>query len=453
LTLIEYINSLKSKKVAVIGIGISNEPLINMLLESGIEVTARDKASYEQLGETALRLERLGARLVLGSAYLDNLTEDVVFRTPGLKPGTPELKKAVENGSVLTSEMDVFFEVCPCPIIAVTGSDGKSTTTTVISEMLKAAGKTARLGGNIGRPLLADTAKIRPEDYAVVELSSFQLMTMKRSPHIAVITNITPNHLDYHSSMEEYAEAKSNIFIYQKKDDLLVLNADNDITASYASKAAGEVRLFSRRERPDNGCFCDGKSIYFNDIKIMDAKDILLPGVHNIENYMAAFAAVIDIAGAEALKNAAASFGGVEHRMELVRTLRGVRYYNDSIGTSPTRSMAGLKSFDRKVILIAGGYDKHIPYDVLGPVINEKVKVLVLNGATAPKIKEAVLNAGGEKPLIIENGDFKGAVLQAASMAADGDVVILSPASAAFDQFKNFEERGTCFKKIINELS
>ncbi len=394
----------------------------------------------------------MGARLVLGGNYLESLTEDVIFRTPGLKPNTPELMKAVRSGSVLTSEMEVFFEVCPCQIIAVTGSDGKSTTTTVIYEMLKAAGKAVRLGGNIGRPLLADAAKISPEDYAVLELSSFQLMTLRRSPRIAVITNVTPNHLDYHASMEEYAEAKSNIFRHQDKGGLLVLNADNEIAAGFASEAKGEVRLFSRRQRPENGCFYDGSGIYFNGAKIMEANKILLPGVHNIENYMAAFAAVVDIAGTEACRSVAESFGGVEHRIELVRTLRGVRYYNDSIGTSPTRSMAGLNSFDKKVILIAGGYDKHIPYDDLGPAINRKVKILVLNGATAPKIKEAVLKAPGEKPLIIESGDFRSAVLQAAAAAKEGDVVLLSPASAAFDQFKNFEERGNYFKKIIKDL-
>ncbi len=448
----DYLNTLKNKRVAVIGIGVSNEPLIRMLLESGVEVTARDRASRERLGDTAGKLEKLGARLMLGDGYLDGLGEDVIFRTPGLKPGTPELVRAAENGSELTSEMEVFFKVCPCRIIAVTGSDGKSTTTTVISKILEASGKTVHLGGNIGRPLLADAPSIMPEDWAVLELSSFQLMTMTESPHIAVITNISPNHLDYHSSMDEYVEAKRNIFRYQGRDGLLVLNADNEITAAMARQAAGEVRFFSRRAKPENGCWYDGEAIYFNGTRLIDAKDILLPGLHNIENYMAAFAAAIDAAGADACRSVAETFRGVEHRIELVRTLRGVRYYNDSIATSPTRCIAGLNSFEQKVILIAGGYDKHIPYDVLGPVINEKVKVLVLNGATAPKIRETVEAAPGEKPLILENSDFKGAVLQAAAAASEGDVVLLSPASAAFDQFKNFEERGNCYKQIIREL-
>lgn len=449
----DYLSSLKGKTVSVIGIGISNQPLLELLLKNKISVTARDKADREALGEAALRLEALGARLILGDKYLEGLSEDVIFRTPGLKPGTPQLVSAAEKGSSVTSEMEVFFEVCPCPIIAVTGSDGKTTTTTIISKILEAAGKTVHLGGNIGRPLLADADKIRPDDYAVVELSSFQLMTMRRSPHIAVITNITPNHLDYHSSMEEYTQAKCNVFRYQGPGDLLVLNADNSITASLAGEARGRLRMFSRRERPSDGCFYDRKTVYFNGEPVIDGDEILLPGLHNIENYMAAFAAVYDIAGREACRSVAKTFGGVEHRMELVRVHKGVRYYNDSIASSPTRSTAGLKTFGKKVIIIAGGYDKHIPYEDFGPVINSTVKVLVLTGQTAPLIKEAVLKAEGERPKIIEEEDFKTAVLKAAAEAKDGDVVILSPASASFDRFKNFEERGNYFKQIVAELT
>jgi UDP-N-acetylmuramoylalanine--D-glutamate ligase len=449
----EYLLSLKGKTVSVIGIGISNQPLIELLLKNNISVTARDRAGREALGDIAARFEALGAKLILGDNYLDNLNEAVIFRTPGLKPSTPELVKAIENGAVVTSEMEVFFEVCPCPIIAVTGSDGKTTTTTIVSKILETAGKTVHLGGNIGRPLLADADKISPNDWAVLELSSFQLMTMKQSPKIAIITNITPNHLDYHSSMEEYTEAKCNVFKYQKPGDLLVLNADYQSTAVLAGEAKGSLRMFSSKAKPMDGCYYDGKTVYFNDEPVIDGSEILLPGLHNIENYMAAFAAVCDIAGKEACRLVAETFGGVEHRVELVRVHKGVRYYNDSIASSPTRSTAGLKTFGKKVILIAGGYDKHIPYDDFGPIVNQTVKVLVLTGQTAPLIKEAVLKAEGEKPKIIEEEDFKTAVLKAAAEASDGDVVILSPASASFGRFKNFEERGNYFKNIVMNIN
>ncbi|MBP5165949.1 MAG: UDP-N-acetylmuramoyl-L-alanine--D-glutamate ligase [Oscillospiraceae bacterium] len=432
----EYVSALKNKRVAVIGIGVSNEPLIKLLRDGGVDVTARDKTR---------KGEELGVRLITGEGYLDDIDEDVVFRSPGIRPDKIKLRP----GAVLTSEMEAFFELCPCPIIAVTGSDGKTTTSTLIAKLLEAAGKKVWLGGNIGRPLLADCDKIEPDDRAVVELSSFQLMSMRRSAHTAVITNVAPNHLDWHTSMDEYVRAKKNIYLYQQPGDVFVTNADNEITRSFASET---TRLFSMKEKQPNGCSYDGKSIYFGDEEIVRRSDILLPGDHNIENYMAAFAAVYDTVGKKACVETARSFGGVEHRIELVRELRGVKYYNDSIASSPSRCIAGLRSFEGRVILIAGGYDKHIPYDVLGPVINEKVKTLILTGQTAPKIKEAVLSAGGEKPRIIETDDLGRAVLAAAAEAGEGDTVLLSPASASFDQFKNFEQRGNYFKKIVSEL-
>lgn len=432
----EYLSALKDKKIAVIGIGVSNEPLIRLLRDSGADVTARDK--NDKGGE-------LGVKLVTGEGYLDNIDEDVIFRSPGVRPD----KIKARPGAVITSEMEAFFEVCPCPIIAITGSDGKTTTATITARLLEAAGKKVWLGGNIGRPLLSCSGEISPDDWAVVELSSFQLMSMRRSAHIAVITNIAPNHLDWHVSMEEYVNAKRAIYAYQKPGDIFVTNADNEITRSFAS--AG-TRLFSMRERVDNGCRFDGESIYFGSEKVLDRRDILLPGLHNIENYMAAIAAVYDIVGREACLKTARTFKGVEHRIELVREKDGVKYYNDSIASSPSRTIAGLNSFEGRVILIAGGYDKHIPYDVLGPVINRKVKRLILTGQTAGKIKQAVLDAEGEKPQITETEDLRAAVIAAAAAAVPGDVVIMSPASASFDSFKNFEERGNYFKQTVSEL-
>ena len=457
MTLRDYIESLQHKTVAVIGIGVSNTPLLELLLAEGIRVTACDKRSREQMGEQAEQLEQLGCELHLGADYLKDLDADVIFRTPGLRPDVPEIAACVGRGAVLTSEMEVFFEVCPCPIIAVTGSDGKTTTTTIIAELLKAAGKRVWVGGNIGHPLLCEADGMLATDYAVLELSSFQLMTMKHSPHIAVVTNLAPNHLDVHRDMAEYVAAKENIFRHQSGEDVAVFNADNAVTAEQSRRAPGRARLFSRQDEVADGVFLRGEDIVCRsggrERVVMTAGDIKIPGVHNVENYMAAIAAVDGLVPDEVIRRFAREFGGVEHRIELVRTYRGVRYYNDSIASSPSRTIAGLRSFHEKVILIAGGYDKHIPFDVLGPEIVEHVKLLVLCGATADKIRAAVENAPGYepgKPEIRDVTPFTAAVEAARDRAQPGDVVTLSPACAAFDQFKNFAERGKFFKSIVN---
>ncbi len=456
-----YLAGLKGKSVAVIGVGVSNTPLIKILLRAGISVTACDKRRREDFGGQIEALESLGATVYLGEDYLNHLRgQDVIFRTPGMRPDLPQLTAAVERGSVLTSEMEVFFQVCPCPILGVTGSDGKTTTTTIIAELLKATGKTVHLGGNIGKPLLPDVVMMEPSDLAVVELSSFQLMTMDRSPHIAVVTNLAPNHLDVHKSMGEYISAKENIFTHQGPEDRVILNADNDITRAFAAGAPGRVTLFSRREDPEgDSVFLRDDAIWLRaggeERKVLSRREILLPGDHNVENYMAAIAAVRDFVPAEVIRSFASKFSGVEHRIELVRNLKGVRYYNDSIASSPTRTMAGLKCFPEKVILIAGGYDKHIPFDDLGPAIVQHVKRLILTGDTSSKIRAAVENAPGYgqgTPVIEEYHDFRDAVIAAHRAAETGDVVLLSPACASFDKFRNFMERGDTFKKIIREL-
>ena len=457
LNLDEYFKSLRGKRIAVLGLGVSNRPLVRLLLSYGCRVTGCDKTSREKLDQEVLDLERAGAELRVGEGYLENLQADVVFRTPGMHPGNPALAALRQAGAEITSEMEIFFEVCPCRIIGVTGSDGKTTTTTLISEFLKQAGKTVFLGGNIGAPLLPRAGEMRPEDYAVVELSSFQLMDMKRSADIAVVTNLAPNHLDVHKDMAEYVAAKENIFRHQSGEDVAVFNADNDITAEQSRRAPGRARLFSRQGEVADGVFLRGEDIVCRsggrERVIMTAGDIKIPGVHNVENYMAAIAAVDGLVPDEVIRDFAREFGGVEHRIELVRTYRGVRYYNDSIASSPSRTIAGLRSFHEKVILIAGGYDKHIPFDVLGPEIVEHVKLLVLCGATADKIRAAVENAPGYepgKPEIRDVTPFTAAVEAARDRAQPGDVVTLSPACAAFDQFKNFAERGKFFKSIVN---
>ena len=451
-----YFFALEGKKVAVIGIGVSNTPLIEKLLDNGISVLACDRRERDAFNGLIERLESRGMEASLGDSYLDRLTgADVIFRTPGMRPDLPQISEALNRGAVLTSEMEAFLSICPCRILAVTGSDGKTTTTTIIAGLLEAAGYRTFVGGNIGHPLLCDVDEMRPDDMVVLELSSFQLMTMKQSPGVAVITNLAPNHLDVHKNMDEYIDAKMNIFAYQDACDRVILNADNEITLSLAEKARGEVTLFSRKRVLDFGVWLKGDTVIHNGRPVIDRSDILIPGVHNLENYMAAIAAVDGMVPDEIIRDFARSFGGVAHRIELVRELNGVRYYNDSIASSPSRTIAGLRSFRQKVILIAGGYDKQIPYDVLGPEIIRGVKDLILVGATAPKIRTAVLDAAAHSevcPTITEVKSLEEATAYAHSIAKAGDVVLLSPASASFDQFKNFEERGNAFKTFVHSL-
>ena len=452
----EFKYNVAGKNITVIGIGISNLPLIKYLVSLGANVTACDRRSAEDLGENYNELEKLGVKFNLGDGYLNNLSGDMIFKTPGMRYDVPELLKAKENGSIVTSEMEVFFEVCPSHIIAVTGSDGKTTTTTLIHKMMTDAGYKTWLGGNIGNPLLTDTEKMKENDWVILELSSFQLHTMRKSPEIAVITNISPNHLDMHKDYKEYIDAKKNIMLYQNEGDTLIVNADNQVTADIGKSANGAVKYFSRNGMAD--VYLDGNIIKRGIVEILNIKDIKIPGMHNVENYMAAIAAVSGLVSKEVIVNVAKTFGGVEHRIELVRTLDGVKYYNSSIDSSPNRTINTLRVFPNKVIIIAGGKDKGIPYDEIGPALAEHVKVLILIGATSDKIQEAldaeINKTGNGKDIeVIRATSYEDAVNTARSKAHDGDVVLLSPASTSFDMFRNFEERGNLFKKIVNELN
>ena len=456
MTLQEYLASLGGKQVTVMGIGVSNRPLLKLLSGCGAFVTARDKKSREELGALADELEALGIRLVLGADYLEGVEADVVFRTPGMRPDVPALQQARERGAEVTSEMEVFFKVCPCRMVAVTGSDGKTTTTSVIAEMLRAAGNQVWVGGNIGTPLLDQAGKMQPEDWVVLELSSFQLMSMQQSPQIAVITNLSPNHLDWHRGMEEYVEAKCNLFRHQDADGLVVLNRDNAPSLALAESAPGKVRLFSRVNGTAEGAALLDGVLCLDGKPVVAAKDIRIPGVHNVENYLAAMAALNGIVPFEVMAQVAKDFAGVEHRIEFVRELGGVRWYNDSIGSSPSRTLAGLASFDQPLLLIAGGYDKKIPFDELGRAIPGKVKHLLLCGVTADKIEAAVKAApdyAPGRPHIHRFDDLAVTVQAAAKLAVQGDVVLFSPACASFDQFPNFMIRGRFFKDRVNELT
>ena len=457
----EFYRSVKGKTAAFCGLGGSNLPLVKLFAQHGAIVTARDRRSEEQLGETAKELKALGVRLVTGEGYLDHLDEEIIFRTPGMKYHLPQLEEARARGAAVTSEMEVFFDLCPCRIIAVTGSDGKTTTTTIISKILEAAGKTVHVGGNIGTPLLPQINEIGPDDIVVAELSSFQLISMRKSPDVAVVTNVSPNHLDIHKDMAEYIGAKKNIILHQNAFGRAVLNADNEITASFAEDVRGQCLMFSRRHPVKYGAWMDENGDIFLSLpgsttRVMNKADIRIPGLHNIENYLTAACAVWGLAGPEEIRNVARTFPGVEHRNEFVREVDGVSYYNDSIGTTPSRTINGaLSLFDRKILLIAGGYDKNIPFDPLGPAVVKSVKTLVLIGQTAQKIEAAVKAAPGYcegNPKIFHVASLEEAVELCRKNAGNGDIVSLSPACASFGMFPNYETRGERFREIVNGL-
>lgn len=452
---------LKGKKIAFVGTGVSHNDLIMMFLAHGMDVTVCDRKFREQLGSLAEGFAEAGAKLSLGNSYLDDAAKcDVVFRTPGMYFNNSDLTEMRRKGVVVTSEMEVFFDLCPCKIYGITGTDGKTTTTTIISEMLAHSGKTVHKGGNIGRALLPIIDEIKPEDAAVVELSSFQLISMRKSPDFAAITNVYPDHLNVHSGMEEYIDAKKNLIAHQNAFSRTVLNMDNEITNGLSDCVRGDLYKFSTKSVPERGAYFDGEWLCFTDgkttEKIVRKDDIKIPGMHNVENYLTAIAMLHGEVAKEDMEYVAKNFGGVEHRIELVRELDGVKYYNDSIATSPISVIAGLKAFNRRIIVIAGGYDKKLDYGMLSEPINTYVKTLVLLGETADKIEAAVRAYDGyseENCRIIRVSSMEEAVEAARDAAVSGDIVTLSPASASFDLYRNFEERGHHYKKLVNALS
>ena len=452
----EFKQFIKDKKVAVVGIGVSNIPLINFLLELGAKVTAFDKKTKEQLGDVAENFDNKGVKLELGEGYLAKLTGfEVVFKTPSMRIDSEALVRAKSEGAYITSEMEEFVKYTKGKIFAVTGSDGKTTTTTIISKLLEAQGYKTWVGGNIGTPLFAQIEEIKDEDKVVLELSSFQLMTMKEEINVAVCTNLSPNHLDMHKDMQEYIDAKKNIFLYQDVDDVLIVNRENDITYGFEKEAKGKVEEFSSKRVIENGAYYKDGVLYVEGKEVCRKGNIVIKGMHNVENYLAAFLATKDDVSIENMKKVAETFSGVEHRCELVRELNGVKYYNDSIASSPTRTLAGLRAFDEKVILIAGGYDKHIPFEPLAYEGYPYIKELILIGATSDKIQDAFDKLEAEKGIKvnIQRADtFEGAIMLAKDTAKSGDIVTLSPACAAFDLFPNFMVRGKKFKEIVNSL-
>ncbi len=456
----QFFEQIAGKRIAMCGIGVSNTPLIEKFLKMGARVVACDRRSREQIGALADSLEQQGAELRLGPDYLENLEVDMIFRTPGMQFDLPELKKARANGIAVTSEMEVFFDLCPATVFAITGSDGKTTTTTLVAEMLKAEGKNVFVGGNIGTPLLPEIEKMTKDDFVVVELSSFQLISMRKGPDVAVVTNVAPNHLDVHKDMDEYVGAKKNILLHQNAFSRSVLNYDNEITKGFSDDVRGQKLYFSMKQPVKNGAWLSSDG-YLNlsyrgiSVPLLHKDDITILGDHNVENYLAAISAVWGYVGADSIVKVAHDFKGVEHRIEFVREVDGVRYYNDSIASSPTRTIACLKAFKQKVILLAGGYDKHIPFEPMAPYVTEKVKLLILNGPTADKIEAAVKADDSYKvgnPQIVRVNNFEEAVMVAHEMAVPEDIVALSPACASFDAYPNFVARGKHFKELVEKL-
>lgn len=458
----EFFDGLNGKRVAFIGTGVTNQSCIELFSKYGADITLCDKkSSVEDFGKYTDALKRLNIKMSLGENYLDGLKDkDMIMRTPGFEYFTPQLQAAKAAGADVTSEMELFFELCPCKIFAVTGSDGKTTTTTLISEMLKAAGKIVHLGGNLGRALLPIIDIINDNDIAVVELSSFQLISMHTSPDVAVVTNVTPNHLDHHKDMQEYIDAKRNILLYQKAGSRAVLGYENEITRAMQSDVKGSFTWFTRFSKVDNGGFLrdDGMLCMAENgvvTPIINKSEMGLRGEHNIENLLAAICTVWGEAPIEAMQAVAKNFKGVEHRIEPVRTLDGVQWFNDSIASSPTRVIAGLRAFDQKLIIIAGGSDKGISFAPMVKDLLTHVKIIILTGATAQKIEDAIradesFAQSGLK--IMRADDMKQAVDMAHAEAKAGDIVSLSPACASFDSYPNFEVRGNHYKQLVNAL-
>ena len=457
----EFNKFLENRKVAVIGLGVSNLPLLDYLYEKKSEVTVFDKRTIDEIPkETMDKITKYNFKFSLGQFYLDKLKGfELIFRSPSCLPTVPELVEAEKNGAIVTSEIELVLKMTPSKVIGITGSDGKTTTTTLIYEILKHAGYNCFLGGNIGTPLFTQIGNMMPEDIVVLELSSFQLMGMEISPNISVITNISPNHLNIHKDYEEYIDSKKNIFKHQDEKGILVLNYDNEITNPFKEEANGEVIYFSSKTKLEDGFIVDGdiikESVEGIRKHVLNTKDIKLRGVHNFENICTALAATKTLVETEVACEAIKNFQGVEHRLELIREIDGVKWYNDSVSSSPTRTIAGLNSYSEEIVLIAGGYDKNLDYTPIAKPIVEKVKTLILLGQTSGKIYEAVkaeLEKQQKNLNIYMCDSLEETVKKAQKYAKPGQIVLFSPASASFDMFKNFADRGEKFKDLVNKI-
>lgn len=457
----EFNEYIRYRKVAIIGLGVSNIPLIDYMYQKKARVTVFDDREKESIPKELMdKIELYKFEYSFGKNNLKKLINfDIIFRSPSCLPTKLELEEEAKRGAIVTTEIETLMKMCPCKTIGVTGSDGKTTTTSLISAILKQAGYNTYLGGNIGTPLFTKLAEMKPEDIVVLELSSFQLMGMKVSPNIGVITNITPNHLNIHKDYQEYIDAKKNIFKYQNKNDRIILNYDNEITRKCAKEAEAQVVFFSSKEKLENGFIVDGKMIKEcqDNIRkhILDTQDVILKGEHNYQNIATALAATKTLVNLEDAVETIKKFNSVEHRLEFVKEINHVKWYNDSASSSPTRTISGIRAFDEELILIAGGYDKNLDYTPLAKPIVDKVKALLLIGQTSGKIFESVKQEmeRQNKDIIIYMCDtLKETVDIANRIAKEGQVVLFSPGSASFDMFKNAYDRGNQFKNLVNKL-
>ncbi len=450
-------SNIKNKHIAIIGLGISNTPLINFLLKFGCKITLFDRKNVEEFTNSEIKaFNSLNIKFVFGKNYLNYINNfDYIFKTPSMRPDIYELKNAKQNGCVITSEIEELLKYCPSKIYGITGSDGKTTTTTIIYNLLKLSGYKTWIGGNIGMPLFQRIEEMDESHKVVLELSSFQLMNVSNSPNVSLITNISPNHLDYHKNMDEYIECKKNIFKFQNESDVTILNHDCKNTILFENEIKSRIRKFSTKENVpshviENGTYVKNNYLYVLNQRLLSKNDIKIKGEHNLSNFASAILATIPEISSSIIKNFAVSFPGVKHRNEFVDTINNVHFYNDSIASTPTRTLATLSCFDEKVILIAGGYDKNISYL---PLVNgeNKIKKLYLIGHTKQKIYEVFkVHAPHIETLMFDN--FEELVLHAYKTSVENDVILLSPASASFDMFRNFEHRGETFKNIVKMI-
>lgn len=457
----EFNKYIVNRKVAIIGIGVSNIPLLEYFNKKGAKVTVFDRRTIENIDKNIIdTISNYGMNMSFGVDYLSKLHGfDIIFRSPSCRPDTKEIEEEVNRGAILTSEIEMVLELCPGTVIGITGSDGKTTTTSLIYEIIKQKGYNCYLGGNIGIPLFTKVEEMKKDDIVILELSSFQLMNMQISPNISIITNITPNHLDIHKSYEEYIESKKNIFKYQNKDGILILNYDNDITKEFEKEANGKVIFFSSKEKLENGIIYDDEKIKSceNGIRrhILNTKNIYIKGIHNFENICAAIAATVTLVDIDTQNKAISEFKGVHHRLEFVRDINGVKWYNDSASSSPTRTIAGINAFSEEITLITGGYDKNLDYTPMAKPIVDKVKTLLLIGQTSEKIYNAVKEEMHNKNKVVEIykcDSLEECVDIANELTSAGEVVLFSPGSASFDMFKNAYQRGDMFKELVNKV-
>ena len=457
----EFNEYIRFRKVAVIGLGVSNLPLLDYLYEKKAQVTVFDERTIDEIPQNIItKINTYEFKYSFGKNCLEKLKGfNIIFRSPSCLPTRKELQEEADRGAIVTTEVEMLMEMCPCKIIGVTGSDGKTTTTSMINAILKKAGYNTFLGGNIGTPLFTKLPEIKPDDIVVLELSSFQLMNMQVSPDIAVITNITPNHLNIHKDYQEYIDAKKNIFKNQDESGILILNYDNDITRSCAKEAKGKVIFFSSKEKLDNGFIVDEEIIKECEDKvrkhILNTNEVILRGNHNFQNIATALAATKTLVDTDIAVQAIKEFKPVEHRIEFIREIDGVKWYNDSASSSPTRTLSGINAFKENIVLIAGGYDKNLDYELLAKPVLDKVSTLILIGQTAEKIFDAVKNEADKqnKKIDIYMCDSLEQTIDIAKKTSKkGDVVLFSPASASFDMFKNFADRGEKFKNLVNNI-